>query len=178
MDWHAVENRPDQVALAQALIDVTARRGWNGWALEEASQMVFADPRRWRAVFPQGARDAIWFISRISDASMEAAFDSVSAADMAEVILTRFAQNSDLKIFVRQVMLFDVRHPVQALMRMQRTARSMMACLAGGGKADWLSLTRLNLVYTVIVSIWLFDRTPGDRRTAEAARWAVKRFGL
>ncbi len=178
MDWRAIESPPDHVALAQALVGVTARWGWNRRALDEASQTVFSDPRRWRTVFPRGAKDAIWFISRISDASMKAAFDAESALDMTDVILTRFAQNSDLKAFVRRVMLFDVVHPVQALLRMQRTARVMMACVAGGGKTDGWSLTRLNLVYTVIVFIWLFDDTPGDRRTTGVTRWAVKRLRL
>jgi hypothetical protein len=128
-------------------------------------------------VFPDGEREAIWFTSRISDASMKTAFDDRAAPGMSEVILTRFAQNSDLKAFVRQAMLFDMAHPLQALARMQRTARVMMACVAGG-KTDWLSLTCLNIVYTVIVFIWLFDRTKDGQRTAGATRWAMRRLGF
>ncbi len=178
MDWNAVESPPDQVVLAQALVDVTARRGWNGKAMAEASQAAFGAPHHWREVFPHGAKDAIWFISRISDASMQAAFDLRPAPDMTDVIVMRFDQNSDLKAFVRQVMLFDILHPIQALARMQRTARVMMTCTTRGRRTDWFSLTRLNLVYTVIVFIWLFDKTPRDRRTVDMTRWAVETLGI
>ena len=175
MDWQAEAHPQDQIALAQSLVEVTMRRGWSRGALVEASQTVFGDPDRWRSLFPRGARDAIWFISRISDASMLAAFQVQPAADMANVIEARFAQNHDLKPFVFRVMLFDSLHPIQALARMQRTARVMMACLPAGLKRlDRLSLSRLNIVYTALVFIWLFDDAPMDRQTGKSTRWAVR----
>ena len=78
---------------------------------------------------------------------------------MSEVILERLSQNTALKPFVRRVMLFDLLHPVQALARMQRTSRVMLACLGPhSGHAEAARVTLLNLAYTAIVFAWLFDR--------------------
>ena len=129
----------------------------------------------WRAHFPRGPTDALWFISAASDASMRAAFVDQPAADMATVIGERFEQNRDLKPFVRRVMDYDVLHPIQALHRMQRTAAVMFDCLPPGRRASTgFGRARLNLIYTGLVLLWLLDRSPNDRRTFVVTRLAMR----
>lgn len=158
MRWDVLPADPDRIDLARALVDATARRGWGERALSEASVSAAGESGAWRRIFPKGGRDAIWFISEVSDASMRAAFDATPAAGMSEVIAERFAQNADLKPFVRRVMFFDFLHPVQALARMQRTARVMIQCFAPERRAvSGGRITALNLGYTFIVFVWLLD---------------------
>lgn len=169
----------EPVALAQALVDIAARRGWGRGAMAEASTQVFGARDRWRDIFPRGPVQVIWFISEVSDASMRAAFADRPAPDMTAVIATRFSQNRRLKAFVRRVMGFDLAHPVQALARMQRTARVMFDCLAPDRRGSSpLGRAALNLVYTGLVFIWLLDRSPDDRHTLTATRAAMTALGL
>lgn len=161
--------------LARALVDITPRRGWGARAMQEASEAACADRHAWRIWFPRAARDAIWFISDVSDASMASAFKASPAPDLRAVIVERLAQNSDLKPFVRRVMLFDLLHPVQAVARMDRTARVMLACLAPHGRRPPASL--LNFAYTLVVFIWLFDGSAGDARSYQAAGGLMRLIG-
>lgn len=153
MRWDGLPAPVEKVMLAQALVQVTSRRLWGEGALREASLRAFSDAGRWRTVFPGRSREAIWFISEVSDASMRVAFEAAPAVRMEMVITERLAQNADLKAFVRRVMLFDFTHPVQALARMQRTAEVMLACV----RAPRRRVTALNLAYTLVVFVWLFD---------------------
>jgi hypothetical protein len=174
MDWTAVKASPVKLELAKALAVHTPILGWNRQALDQVSRAAVGDPDGWRPHFPKGARDAIWFISEVSDRSMFAAFLQTPAADMAQVIATRFVQNSDLKPFVRGVMRFDLLHPLQALARMQRTARVMAACLAPSDRPPGrLRLTALNLLYTTVVFVWLGDDSIDQQSTAKFIRAAM-----
>jgi hypothetical protein len=158
MRWDALEAPPEKFALARELVRICSARGWGRAALRAAAEIAFQDPERWRLLFPAGPRDAIWFISEVSDASMKAAFEHALAGSMSEVILERLSQNTALKPFVRRIMLFDLLHPLQALARMQRTSRVMLACLRSHSeRAQPEPVTLLNLAYTVIVFAWLFD---------------------
>ncbi|MFO1013775.1 MAG: hypothetical protein U1E50_08425 [Caulobacteraceae bacterium] len=127
--------------------------------------------------FPGGVKAAIWFISEASDASMAAAFSTQRAQSMSDVIDLRFAQNRDLKGFVRRVMFFDLLHPVQALQRMQRTARVMFRCL-GAAKPTPMAVTCLNLAYTLVVFRWLLDRSAEDAATARFSRRVMSLIGM
>jgi hypothetical protein len=129
MRWDVLDAPPEKIALARELVRVCSSAQWGHAALRAGWEVAFHDPQRWRLVFPTGSRDAIWFISEVSDASMRAAFENAPARSMSEVILERLSQNTTLKPFVRRVMLFDLLHPFQALARMQRTSRAMFACL-------------------------------------------------
>jgi hypothetical protein len=60
------------------------------------------------ADIPRGSRNAIWFISEVSDASMAFPFVDSPAPSILPVIITRLDQNDHLKPFVCKVMLFDV----------------------------------------------------------------------
>lgn len=157
MRWDVLEAPPEKIALARELVRICSEGGWGRAALQVGAQIALQDPELWRPLFPAGPRDAIWFISEISDASMKAAFELAPAGSMSEVILERLSQNTALKPFVRRVMMFDLLHPVQALARMQRTSRVMLACLRSG-HAQTARVTLLNLAYTAIVFAWLFDR--------------------
>jgi len=118
-------------------------------------------------------------VSEVSDASMRKAFEETSARNMSEVIEERLDQNVSLKSFVDQVMGYDLLHPIQALARMQRTARAMCNCLAPDlRQQSYARLAFLNIVYTVLVFIWLHDRTASDRRTKAATRAAMRWVGL
>jgi hypothetical protein len=167
MRWDVVSAPDEKVALARELVRVTPQLGWKRRALREASLVVSGDAGRWRHCFPKGARDAIWFISEVSDASMASAFDETPAHSMANVIAERLLQNADLKPFVRKVMLFDLGHPIQAVARMQRTAHVMVRCLSPERRrTSWAAcLLALNLAYTAIVFVWLSDDTLGSART-------------
>ena len=123
--WDRIASDPDKVALARALIERVPLWGWGEAVLSAASKAAFDDLTKWRQISPRGARDAIWFISEVSDASMKLPFLSALAPSMSTVIITRLNQNRHLKPFVRKVMRFDVLHPFQALSRMQRTSRVM-----------------------------------------------------
>lgn len=159
MRWDILEAPPEKIALARELVRICSERGWGRAALRAGAEVSLRDPERWRALFPAGPQDAIWFISEISDASMKAAFELAPAGSMSEVILERLSQNTALKPFVRRVMLFDLLHPVQALARMQRTSRLMLACLRPHpGHAEAARAALLNLAYTAIAFAWLFDR--------------------
>ncbi|MDO9223773.1 MAG: hypothetical protein Q7U20_08700 [Caulobacter sp.] len=171
MDWSAIPDDPSRNALAEALVPITATQGWTRAALAQASVAALPGPDSWRDLFPRGAVDAIWHISKVSDASMLAAFRHCPATSLVAVVDERFAQNRDLKPFVRRVMDFDVLHPLQALRRMQRTARAMYQCLGQSRPGpSFATLTLLNLLYTMVVFIWLFDRSPDDRITRGATR--------
>lgn len=160
MLWDQIETDPDQRALALALIERVPQSGWRVRALAAASEAVFHNAQQWRELFPGGARDAIWFISEVSDASMKLPFLASPAPSMSAVVRARLEQNSHLKPFVRKVMLFDLIHPVQAVSRMQRTARAMFECLPSTGlRPSRFAIGGLNLVYTAIVFVWLFDRS-------------------
>jgi hypothetical protein len=130
--WDRIASDPDKAALARALIGRVPLLGWGETALSAASEAAFGDATKWRRIFPGGSRDAIWFISEISDASMTFPFSDSPAPSMSTVIITRLEQNGHLKSFVRKVMLFDIMRPVQAFSRMQRTSRAMFACLGSG----------------------------------------------
>jgi hypothetical protein len=94
MDWTAAAGAdPRKLRLAQALVAMSARRGWGRDTFKAAAGECFGNPGAWRELFPGGASEAIWFISEVSDASMGAAFEPNSADGMAEVIRERFAQN-------------------------------------------------------------------------------------
>lgn len=174
MRWDAVSAPHEKLALARALVDVTSRRNWSLGALQEASEAACGDAGAWRGAFPGGAHDAVWFISEVSDASMAAIFKNAPAHDLKTVIVERLAQNRDLKPFVRRVMVFDFLHPVQAVARMNRTARVMLGCLTAQSRRPhaWM----LNLAYTLVVFIWLFDRSDADassHRAAERLMWII-----
>jgi ubiquinone biosynthesis protein COQ9 len=178
MDWNAIADTAERQKLAQTLVALTPEFGWRQSTLERASAEVLSTRNGWRTIFPRGARDAIWHISLVSDASMKRKFEDKRVAAMSEVIDERLKQNVDLKPFVRQVMLFDIVHPVQALARMQRTSKVMYACLSGEQAPNWFALTCLNLAYTAVVFVWLFDRTPDDMRTKTASRRLMRVCGL
>jgi hypothetical protein len=75
-------------------------------------------------------------------------------------------------------MLFDLRHPVQGVRRMQRTARCMAGCLARAEPIGGTRLAALNLAYTGLVMLWLADRSRGDRITAAATRGLMRLLRL
>lgn len=173
------EADPDKKALALTLIDRVPRSGWREATLSSASDAALADPTGWRRHFPKGAQDVIWYISMASDASMKLPFASTPAPSMSTVIVTRFDQNGHLKPFVRKVMVFDMLHPLQAVSRMQRTARTMFDCLQDGetlGTAP--AIARLNAVYTALVLVWLLDRTDGNALTKRLTAKAMRAVGL
>lgn len=171
MRWDTIPAPPARRALGEALVTIASRRGWGHAALAEAAEAVLADPAGWRRHFPRGARDAIWYISEVSDASMRASFLDRPAPSIASVIAERLAQNAAMKPFVRRVMHYDIRHPLQAIARMQRTARVMSDCLdESRPRPGAIRLTLLNLCYTTIVFLWLVDRSTGGRGTRAATR--------
>ncbi len=179
MDWNAIEDDPERRRLAIALADLTPGLGWGRGTLALASRQAFSDADAWKRIFPRGARDAIWHISRISDASMVQALAAAPAASLCAVIGERLDQNAHMKSFVRRVMLFDMLHPFQALARMQRTARAMMACLPPQARqTSAFALMLLNLAYTGIVFVWLFDRTSGNARTRTVTKRAMGVIGF
>ncbi|HYD89549.1 MAG TPA: hypothetical protein VEA80_18865 [Vitreimonas sp.] len=175
MRWDLTDAPAEKVRLAQALVERSAKAGWNRCTLQAAAVDVCADSAAWRRHFPRGSRDAIWFISEASDASMAAAFRGRAAPNLAAVIIERLQQNLSLKPFVRRVMLFDIAHPAQALARMQRTADVMLGCLRPQAKSP--SASALNLAYTAIVFVWLFDRSAGDAATERTTRRLVALIG-
>jgi hypothetical protein len=179
MFWEREESDPDKKALALALIERVPLSGWRGATLSAASEAAFSDAMKWRQIFPRGSLDAIWYISKVSDASMRFPFLSSPAPNMSTVIITRLDQNGHLKPFVRRVMLFDVLHPVQAFSRMQRTSRMMFACLAHGNRNPSLrSIVGLNIIYTAIVFFWLLDRSDGNRLTKRITRQSMRLIGV
>lgn len=174
MRWDVFTADPAKLALAQALTQIAAQRGWGLTALREAAALACGDAEAWRLHFPRGARDAIWFISEVSDASMVASFAEKPAPNVAQVIRERLRQNSDLKRFVFRVMLFDILHPLQAIARMQRTARVMRHC---GSGARMPNTTLLNWTYTFIVFVWLADRSREDTLTMALNRRLMSLIG-
>lgn len=109
---------------------------------------------------------------------MRIAFEHQPATRISDVIAERFRQNSNLKRFVRQVMLFDMGHPVQALTRMQRTAIVMNACLPiTESKSGTGALALLNLTYTLVVFVWLLDVSRDNWITHRAMVMAMRLIG-
>ena len=179
MLWDRITSDPEKAALARVLIERVPLCGWGQTALLAASEAAFEDATKWRRVFPRGSRDAIWFISEVSDASMTFPFIGSPAQSMSTVIIMRLEQNAHLKPFVRKVMLFDVFHPAQAFSRMQRTSRAMFTCLGAGARPPSLRLiTGLNIIYTGIIFLWLFDQTEDNARTKRIARRLMPLIGM
>ena len=105
--WDANPADPEAIALARDLVERVPASGWRHRTLAAASASALADANRWRGLFPpRVARCRSWFVSTVSDASMQQAFSAVRAPAMSAVIIERLDQNRDLKPFVRQVMLF------------------------------------------------------------------------
>lgn len=171
MRWDVVAADAEKLALAQALVPLSTKRGWNVATLRSAA----ANSEAWRHHFPRGAIDAIWFISEVSDASMSVAFEGRPASRVADVISERLEQNGNLKPFVFRVMLFDMLHPFQAVARMQRTAQIMRRCLVPSARKPGTTL--LNWAYTFIVFVWLCDRTRGDALTMRLNQWLMRCIG-
>jgi hypothetical protein len=177
--WDQIESDPDKAALAIALIERVPLLGWRDAALSAASEAAFSDATTWRQIFPRGPLDAIWYISEVSDASMRMSFSSSPAPSMSMVIITRLDQNDHMKPFVRKVMQFDIFHPVQAFSRMQRTSRVMLTCLGTCTPTPPLrTITVLNVMYTAIVFVWLFDRTAGNALTKRITREIMRLIGM
>jgi hypothetical protein len=177
VDWTAGPAAPDRIRLGQVFVCNAPTLGLSRANLTKSSEEAFGDGKRWMVLFPRGLTEVIWLISEVSDASMCAAFSFGPAPDIASVIQIRFDQNAALKPFVRRVMEYDIMHPVQALARMQRTARAMYGCLSEARtKPGAGGLTILNLVYTGLVFLWLLDRTAGDRLTRAATHIATRRM--
>jgi hypothetical protein len=175
----ALEPDPRRKALAVALIARVPATGWRRATLDAASKQALGAADGWRAYFPRGTVDAIWYVSTISDASMKLPFLAAPAASMSQVILTRLDQNAGLKPFVRRVMLFDFIHPFQAFARMHRTARVMFECLPARERGpSFLALSALNVTYTAVVFFWLFDGGADGARTAALAQRAMRLIGL
>ncbi|WP_109126480.1 hypothetical protein [Dyella sp. C11] len=168
MNWDVLPADPEQLRLARCFVDAVPACGVSRRALAQASREAFSDPARWTAFFPDGPTGMIWFISDVSDASMHAIYAMEPAQCIADVIGERFAQNAELKPFVRRVMQYDVLHPFQALARMQRTAKVMYACRARIERPGFIRLALLNIFYTALVLFWLYDRSPHDTRTKAA----------
>ncbi|WP_312316170.1 hypothetical protein [Stenotrophomonas sp.] len=175
MDWSAVHLDETELRLMRTFVDLAPQAGVGTRALAQASRVALGDSDGWQRCVPGGPTGILWRISEVSDASMLAPFQTNPARDMAEVITTRFAQNQHLKPFVRRVMHYDMLHPVQALARMQRTAKVMFACCARQPAPGVVAHMALNLVYTALVFLWLFDRSAGDATTRAATvttgRW-------
>jgi len=178
MWWDRIEVGAEKRALALALIERVPHWGWRERTLRAASAAALCNEQGWRGIFPNGARDAIWFISEVSDASMMLAFHASPAICMSTVIAERLEQNAHLKPFVRKVMLYDLLHPIQAVRRMQRTAHAMLACMPRMDRApSRFEVAALNAAYTVIVFVWLFDRTPGQILTSRTTASATRLIG-
>lgn len=158
MDWNSFPAAPKKRDLGRELVRLTSRKIWSRNVLDAASASILGNKDGWRDYFPRGTTDAIWFISEVSDASMFRSFAATPAANMRIVILERLRQNAHLKAFVRRVMIYDVLHPVQALKRMQRTARVMIDCLGKIQQQASATVLLLNLSYTLVVFVWLLDR--------------------
>jgi hypothetical protein len=165
MDWDVLPTDPDRLRLAKCFVETVPACGVNRVALSQASSDTFGDATRWAEFFPAGSTEMIWFVSDVSDASMRAAYAVEPAQRIADVVAVRFAQNAELKPFVRRVMQYDVLHPFQALARMQRTARVMYACKAHAERLGFIRAALLNVFYTVLVFFWLYDQSPGNVRT-------------
>lgn len=163
MDWTSISATPARIALAQAAVRLIPTYGVTTKAFVLASKAVGGKAPDWQAHFPGGRTEALWFISEISDASMKKAFVRIPAPDLAEVIKVRFDQNSDLKVFVRRVMCYDMFHPVQAIRRMQRTASVMFDCLPSRAKPATTKLIALNFFYTFLVMLWIVDKAHTNR---------------
>jgi hypothetical protein len=168
MNWDALPSDPCQLRLAKCFVDAVPDCDVSRVALERASRNAFGDSARWEEFFPAGPTEMVWFVSEVSDASMQAAYSAKPAQRIADVITERLAQNAELKPFVRRVMQYDALHPFQALTRMQRTAKVMYACRAGAERPGLISSALLNVCYTALVFFWLYDRSPGDVRTKAA----------
>lgn len=177
MDWSRLEAPPEQQAFGRAFVAAVPVRGVSRAAADAAAGRAGRDEAWWRGVYGD-LTGVVWFVSDASDASMAATFRDAPANSMAAVIRTRFEQNATLKPFVRKVMLYDLAHPAQALARMQRTAGVMYGCLPDHSAPGWFRLGVLNLVYTLIVFVWLFDGSDQDQRTHRLTRTAMRWLGL
>lgn len=178
MHWDRIERDTAKRCFGRALTALVPELGWQREALDRASRDAWGQEAHWRIIFPGGVRQAIWYISDISDASMALMLSSGPLPRMSDVIAERLSQNSLLKPFVRKVMLFDFLHPIQALRRMQRTALVMIACARGTSvRPSWISATALNLAYTLVVFIWLFDRSNGDYTTHKITKALMRLIG-
>jgi hypothetical protein len=178
MWWDRIEADAEKRALAIALIEHVPQSGWRERTLCAASTAALCNEQGWRRTFPNGARDAIWFISEVSDASMKLAFEASPAGCMSTVVAERLEQNGHLKLFVRKVMLYDLLHPIQAVRRMQRTAHAMLGCMPRMDRApSRFEVAALNAAYTVIVFVWLFDTTRGQSLTSRTTASVMRLIG-
>jgi hypothetical protein len=177
MYWDKVEPDSMRRAFGFQVIQLVPFLGWKK-SLMQASKAAYGDSMQWTLAFPGGTRDVIWYISSVSDRSMKSAFLSVPAVNMSSVIDERFRQNRELKHFVRQVMFFDMWHPVQGISRMQRTAGIMFECISSGQeKHSTAKLLSLNILYTLVVIVWLLDRTHDDLVTKKVTRVFMRFMG-
>lgn len=170
MDWSSINASRAKVSIARNAITCIPDLGVSAEAFDEAYSGAGLSGSTWREYFPGGLTDALWFISEASDSSMARDFVGAPAPDLAAVINIRFIQNRELKPFVRRVMVYDFFHPIQAVARMQRTARMMYSCLGRMDAPSKWRVAALNILYTFLVMVWLADRTQQDRVTKGLTR--------
>lgn len=126
---------------------------------------------------PLGVRDFGRKLNAMADARTAATFRNAAAPTMAEILLSRFEQNTALKPTVGNLALSDLFHPVDTLRRTEATARVMWAAY-GRGRGGRLDRWRLVFAYSACVLVWLGDGAPGLDRTRGAIKIALALVGV
>jgi hypothetical protein len=127
-----------------------------------------------------GRRDLRDFGRRLNaraDARTAALFRDAPAPTMAEIVLSRFDQNADLKPVVARLALSDLVHPIDTLARTEATARVMWAAY-GRGRGGVIDRWRLVFAYSACVIAWLLDKSPDQRLTRGVVRGALAGIGV
>ena len=155
---------PNPLAFAR----IAARCGWRNEALERygARRGLSAEARK--GLWPKGVRSVAWELNALADAVTRAAFRDRPGVSTSTIIAARLDQNRSLKRAVSRLARSDLFHPVDTLRRTAVTAELMWECRTGGAPPTSLRRARLVAAYSIVVLLWLADRSPGERVTKRA----------
>jgi hypothetical protein len=159
-----------------------AASGWSDASLNLLCAELGISESEQKGWWPDGARSLGRDLTNLADLRMLQRFRNIAEPSLAEIFLSRFAQNAALKPAVASLAWSDVRHPIDTLARTRRTAHFMWRCYRrprwrarlGRGLDAWL----VALAYSLCVIVWLVDSTPGERLTERTVRSSLRMIGL
>jgi len=147
---------------------LAAEFGWSRATFERfCSDEGVAPPeaaRRW----PGGERSLAWSFNETADEAMLSSWRGVHPT-LVQILRARFEQNEPHKRAVAALALSDALHPFNTLQRTSQTAMRMLE-LCALRRSGWFACWSLVFAYSLVVLVWLADKTPDRRRTDTAVR--------
>lgn len=154
MYWLSVDKDSRRIALINQLLTETSKRFWSDAAMESASHIALGDKNAWTEYFV-GYQDAIWHLANLADLEMERGVDELPRVTAAQLVKLRIVQNSALKAAVRHLFVTDIRHPILAVKRTDRSSKRILATAQLPITPMRIKWTTIK--YTAVVIAWLME---------------------